>query len=114
MESVASWNPTPDEVFAKVGAGFPLLARATVYNTLNAFEEAGLLQRHTLSEGRVVFDPNMEPHHHFIDLDTGAISDVPSEALSVPEIGRLRGYDVSEYMVVLRGRKRTARSKKPR
>jgi SAM-dependent methyltransferase len=50
-----------------------MVSRATVYNTLNLLVEKGLLKQLTLAEGRVVFDPNMERHHHFIDEVTGTI-----------------------------------------
>jgi Fur family iron response transcriptional regulator len=66
-------HPSADQVRAQV---LPVLARATVYNTLNLFVAKGLLRQHVLAEGRVVFDPNTAPHHHFIDDDTGAIHDI--------------------------------------
>jgi Fe2+ or Zn2+ uptake regulation protein len=57
-----------------------------------------------LAEGRVVFDPRLEPHHHFIDDETGEIEDVPWAAVKVGDVS-LKGYEVREYMVVMRGRK---------
>ena len=103
-------HPSADEVWARVRRTFPMISRATVYNTLNLFVEEGLLARHVLAEGRVVFDCAVEPHHHFIDDDTGRIHDVPWEALRVSSVDRLAGFDVREYQVVLRGtRHRTTR-----
>jgi Fe2+ or Zn2+ uptake regulation protein len=58
-----------------------------------------------LAEGKVVFDPKVDRHHHFVDEDTGAIHDVPWEALQVKNVDGLRGFDVRAYQVVLRGRK---------
>ncbi len=99
-------HPSADQVWGKVRERFPMISRATVYNTLNLFVEKGLLRQHALSEGRVVFDPNTEPHHHFIDEATGAIVDVPWEAVDVRRVGELRGLDVREYQVVMRGRRK--------
>jgi Fe2+ or Zn2+ uptake regulation protein len=99
-------HPSADQVFTKVKRTLPMVSRATVYNTLNLFVEKGLLRAHVLAEGKVVFDPNLSPHHHFIDEDTGAIHDVPWAALAVSNVDRLEGYDVHEYQVVLRGRKK--------
>lgn len=106
-------HPSADEVWERVTARFPALSRATVYNTLNLFVDKGLLREYVLAEGRIVFDPNLEPHHHFIDEDSGTIHDVPWEALAVSKVEKLRGYDVREYQVVLRGRvkKPTPRAK---
>jgi len=97
-------HPSADQVWERVRAKLPVLSRATVYNTLNLFVEKGLLRQLILAEGRVVFDPKVDAHHHFIDESTGAIHDVPWEALEVKHVERLRGFDVSEYQVVMRGR----------
>jgi Fe2+ or Zn2+ uptake regulation protein len=100
-------HPSADAVLSRVRERFPMVSRGTIYNTLNLFVEKGLLRPFVLTEGRVVFDPNVEAHHHFIDEDTGAITDIPWEALEVSNVDRLKGLDVTEYQVVLRGRKRT-------
>lgn len=105
-------HPSADRVFAKVRRGFPTLSRATVYNTLHLFVEKGLLQALVLAEGRVVYDPKLEPHHHFIDEASGRIHDVPWDALEVRRLGSLSGYDVRQYQVVMRGR-RAAAPRKP-
>ncbi len=98
-------HPSADQVWAKVKASLPMISRATVYNTLNLFVRKSLLRELVLAEGKVVFDPHIEPHHHFIDDGTGAIHDVPWEALEVRRIDGLKGMDVREYQVVLRGRR---------
>lgn len=99
-------HPTADEVWARVRQGCPTLSRATVYNTLNLFAEKGLLKLQPIKEGVAVFDPHVAPHHHFIDDETGTVYDVPWEAVSVTSEKTLDGYEVREYQVVLRGRRR--------
>lgn len=105
-------HPTADEVFSEVRREFPMVSRATVYNALNLFAEKGLLRRYLLNGGRLVFDANVVPHHHFIDDHTGEIHDVAWEQVSVSNVEALEGYDVTEYQVIMRGR-RTARNQKP-
>ena len=105
-------HPSADQVWARVKKTFPLLSRATVYNTLNLFVEKGLLRQLVLAEGKVVFDPNIESHHHFIDESTGIIHDVPWHALEVRKLDPLKGYDIREYQVVMHGR--TTESKRQR
>ena len=102
-------HPTADQVFARDKGGFPMLSRATVYNTLNLFVEKGLLQQLTLAEGRVVFDPKTESHHHFIDEETGTIHDIPWEAVDVVRVDKLKDFEVRSYQVVMRGRRRRGR-----
>src|SRR5690348_10723818 len=69
-------HPTADQVWSEVKATFPMVSRATVYNTLQTFRDAGLVRQLVLAEGSVVFDPMVEPHHHFVDDETGAIHDI--------------------------------------
>lgn len=104
-------HPSADEVWARVKVTFPMVSRATIYNTLHLFTEKRLLRELVLTEGRVVFDPNVQRHHHFIDEETGAIHDVPWEALDVGRVEELKDFDVREYQVVLRGRARKSRSR---
>jgi len=101
-------HPSADEVWTRVRSRFPHLSRATVYNTLNLFVEKGLLRQFALTEGRVVFDPHVGDHHHFIDEETGQIFDVPWDAVTVSGVEGLAEIDVREYQVVMRG-KRTRR-----
>lgn len=97
-------HPCAEQVFARVRAGFPMLSRATVYNTLHLLVDKGLLRELALAEGRVIFDPRTEPHHHLLDEETGAIHDIPWEALQVSRVEELAGFEIKEYQVVLRGR----------
>ena len=98
-------HPSADEVWTRVRERFPLVSRATVYNTLHLFVEKGLLRQFVLTEGRVVFDPRTDDHHHFIDEDSGTIHDVPWDAVKVSNVSKLDGIEVREYQVVMRGRR---------
>jgi Fe2+ or Zn2+ uptake regulation protein len=102
-------HPSADQVLAAVRERMPLVSRATVYNTLHVLVEGGLLRELELAEGRVAYDPKVEPHHHFIDETTGEIRDVPWKALQIHGVDKLAGLDVREYQVVLRGRARDPR-----
>lgn len=97
-------HPSAELVFRRVREQFPWISRATVYNTLNLFVDKGLLQRLTIAEDSVVFDPITTTHHHFIDEETGAIHDVPWERVQVCNIESLHDYDVKQYQVVMRGK----------
>lgn len=99
-------HPSAEEVWNRVRERFPMVSRATVYNTLNLFVEKGLVQQLGFTSGRVVFDPNVKKHHHFIDDETGRIYDVPWEALEVSRVEEIDEFDVRAFQVVLRGKKR--------
>jgi Fur family iron response transcriptional regulator len=95
-------HPSAEQVQAVVHRDFPMVSRATVYNTLKLFVRQGLLKELVLKEGSVVYDPNVEPHHHFVAED-GTIDDIPWSALTVDKVEHLQGIEVRDYMVVVRG-----------
>lgn len=113
--AIAQWvlttesHPSADQVWTEVKKTLPMVSRATVYNTLKLFVEKGLLRELVLAPGFVVYDPKMEAHHHFIEDETGAIHDVPWSSIGVQRVHEIDGWDVREYSVVLRGKKRSAR-----
>ena len=76
-------HPTADRVLDRARAALPLVSRATVYNTLNLFVARGLLREVVLGEGAMVFDPNVAPHHHLIDRDTGRVHDLPFDTVRI-------------------------------
>lgn len=105
-------HPSADEIWTRVKESFPFVSRATVYNTVKLFVEKGLLRQYALTEGRVVFDPKTDDHHHFIDVETGEIHDIPWEAIAIPSAPKLDGYDVIEYQVVMRGARKRRKKEK--
>jgi Fur family transcriptional regulator, iron response regulator len=103
-----STHPTADEVWERARRKYPTLSRATVYNTLNLLVDEGLLKARVITEGAVVFDPHVGRHHHFVDEATGQIHDIPWGAIRVSGESALRGFEVREYQVVMKGRRRPA------
>jgi Fe2+ or Zn2+ uptake regulation protein len=96
-------HPSADQVYAKVKEQLPGLSLATVYNTLHLFRDHGLLRALEIANDHTVYDPCMDPHHHFVDDETGHIHDVPLDAVQVTHTP-LEGFDIREVQVVLRGR----------
>lgn len=92
-----------DEVFARARRGLPELSRATVYNTLGAFVEVGMLQA-VESRGAVLYDPNPDPdHHHFRCRRCDRLYDVPVEGVGELRIPGEEGFLVERKTVLLRG-----------
>jgi Fur family transcriptional regulator, iron response regulator len=103
-------HPSADLVWNRVKARVPYISRATVYNTLNLFVAKGLLRALTLAENSVVFDPNVEKHHHLVD-ESGTIHDIPWDKVQVCNIETLKGFEIHDYQVVMRGVRKSARRK---
>ena len=98
-------HPSADEVWTRVSKTFPMVSRATVYNTLKLFVERGLLRQLVLTEGRLVFDANTDKHHHIIDESTGKIYDLAWDHVTVARVDQIEGFDIHDYQVLLRGSK---------
>ena len=63
-------------------AGAPV-SLATVYNTLRAFCDAGLVQEVTVDGSKSYFDTNTHDHPHFFWEDDGTLTDAPSDQLEI-------------------------------
>jgi len=107
-------HPSADLVWKRVQARLPYVSRATVYNTLNLFVERGLLRSLALADASVVFDPKTDRHHHFIDEETGEIHDVPWEKVQVCNVEALRGFEIHDYQVVIRGVRKHRKTTQPK
>ncbi len=107
-----STHPSAEDVFKAIQDEAPTISLATVYNTLHLFAQKGLLRELAIAEGKLVYDCCMQPHHHIVDVESGAIHDLAWSALRVEralEAGRAMGFEIDEYQVVLRGKRRGAR-----
>ncbi len=72
---------TANELYLQVNKGHRRVCRATVYNVLNVFVQAGIVRAINVDAGRTFYDVNTQPHHHFYNVDTGVLSDVPTNSL---------------------------------
>ncbi len=97
-------HPTADEVLAAVENKLPCaLSRATVYNTLNSLVEAGVIQEVVTEAGKTRYDANVSEHHHFVDVKSGKIVDIPGEM--VPRLQEQLGgkFKVHSYQITFYG-----------
>jgi Fur family iron response transcriptional regulator len=97
---------TAESLFAEVVDSGERVALATVYNTLRAFCEAGLMQEVTVDGTKSYFDTRTEDHPHFYWEDTCELTDAPATEL---EIRRLptppEGAEIAKVDVVIRLRR---------
>jgi Fur family iron response transcriptional regulator len=65
-----------EQVLARLEGDGPHVSKATVYNTLKLFTDAGLLREVIVDSTKRFFDSNTQPHHHLFHTDTGRLQDV--------------------------------------
>ena len=75
-----------DQVLQAVNATDSLVSKATVYNTLGLFAEKGLVREVIVDPSRVVYDSNTGQHHHFYNMDSGELVDIPVDSLDLGEL----------------------------
>ena len=80
---------------------------ATVYNTLRAFCDAGLVQEITVDGSKSYFDTRTDDHPHFYWEDDARLTDAPADELEIKRLPRApEGAEVAKVDVVIRLRKR--------
>src|SRR5689334_5706320 len=72
-----------EQIIAGIRAMGSRVSKATVYNTLNLFCERGLLRTVEVDPTRQYYDSTIEPHHHFYNVDTGELTDIPNGAVTL-------------------------------
>jgi Fur family peroxide stress response transcriptional regulator len=101
----AAGHPTADQIAVEINRRFPRASRATVYNTLNALRDAGLVREVSHGDAAAArYESNVEPHHHFVCRVCGRLEDVPAESFAAPARVELEGgHEVETFEIVLRG-----------
>ncbi|RKF17173.1 transcriptional repressor [Roseovarius spongiae] len=98
---------TAESLFADVCKGGERVSLATVYNTLRAFCDAGLMQEVMVDGARSYFDTNTHDHPHFFWEDEERISDAPADQLEIRRIPDAPpGAEIASVDVVIRLRSR--------
>lgn len=94
---------TAESLFALADQAGEKVSLATVYNTLRAFCDAGLMNEVVVDGSKSYFDTRMDDHPHFYWEDSATLSDAPAEDLRIeglPEVPA--GMQVSRVDVVIR------------
>lgn len=110
-------HPSADEVFLRTKALDDSLSLATVYRTLSALEEAGLIRKLSFENepSRFEITPIAE-HDHLVDIDTGAVIEVSDDRINQlrAEMVRALGYEIVSQHTLIRARRIAAPAHKGR
>ncbi len=98
---------TAESLFESAKENGDAVSLATVYNTLRAFCEAGVLQEITVDGSKSYFDTNTHDHPHFFWEDEARLSDAPSDQLVIERLPQApEGVEIASVDVVIRLRKK--------
>ncbi len=101
-----------DQILKAIHKTGSRVSKATVYNTLNLFVERGLVRQVNVDPTRAYYDSTTEPHHHFYNVDTGELKDIPEDEIELKDLpGLPSGTRVDGVQVVVRVRQRKQAAK---
>lgn len=94
-----------EEILNRLNKEYEQVSQATVYNTLRLFVEKRVIRELIFSPDRIYYDSNVSPHHHFIDVNTGKIFDIPETAFAMNDLN-ISGIDaeVLEVNLLVKGK----------
>ena len=97
---------TAESLFALSRGAGEKVSLATVYNTLRAFCDAGLMNEVVVDGSKGYFDTRTDDHPHFFWEDSQLLTDAPGEELVIASLPRApEGMKVARVDVVIRLRK---------
>jgi len=71
-----------EQIIERLKAADSGVSKATVYNTLNLFSARGLIKEVMVDPVRKFYDSTTHPHHHFYNVDSGDLADIPDEQVN--------------------------------
>ncbi|WP_295314795.1 Fur family transcriptional regulator Irr [Roseobacter sp.] len=97
---------TAESLFDAAKAQGEAVSLATVYNTLRAFCDVGLMQEVTVDGSKSYFDTNTHDHPHFYWEDEARLTDAPSDQLVISRVPDApEGAEIASVDVVIRLRR---------
>lgn len=90
-----------DQIIERLRVSGSAVSKATVYNTLNLFSERGLVKEVMVDPVRKFYDSTTRPHHHFYNVDTGELADIPDEEVQFEALPALPEGTCRESVEVL-------------
>ena len=99
---------TAESLYERVESTGDRVSLATVYNTLRAFCDVGLLQEVTVDGSRSYFDTNTHDHPHFYWEDTHELTDAPADQLKIMQLPDVpEDAEIASVDVVIRLRRKS-------
>ena len=97
---------TAESLFDAARSEGASVSLATVYNTLRAFCDAGLLHEVMVDGSKSYFDTNTADHPHYFWEDEGRLSDAPADQLVISSLPDApNGAEIASVDVVIRVRR---------
>ena len=100
-------HPDVEELYRRAVEKDRSISIATVYRTIKLFEEAGIIEKLDIGDGRARYEEAGEHHEHLIDVETGEIIEFQNEELEEMkrQVALNMGYELVDHRLELFGKK---------
>jgi Fur family transcriptional regulator, peroxide stress response regulator len=92
-------HPSPENIYDMIKPSNPSVSFATVYNTLDSFAQAGLVNKVASISGNLRYDSNMGAHGHIYCHNTDEIIDYYDEDLNAVIIDFFKKKKISNLKI---------------
>ena len=101
-------HPDADQVYRRAVERDQSISLPTVYRTLNLLDDAGIIKKINMNDGKARFESVKGEHDHLIDADNGYIHEFYNQELKkiLESIADKMGYEVIDHRIEIVGRKR--------
>lgn len=73
-------HPSVESLYKDIHYHYPTMSLNTLYTTLLSLQQAGLIRRLDVGDGKARYDGNPEPHPHIVCTSCQRVDDVPISA----------------------------------
>jgi len=94
-----------DQILQELREKGSRLSKATVYNTLNLLSREGIVREIAVDPERMVYDSTSHAHHHFYNVDTGELTDISQDDVTISGLPELpAGTEAMDMEIIVRVR----------
>lgn len=103
----ATDHPDVETIYRRAIAIDKTISLATIYRTVGVLEQAGLIEKLDVGDGKARYELAGEHHEHLVDVDSGEIHEFQHDELEAlkEKIARDMGFELVGHRLELFGRK---------
>ncbi|XDZ65824.1 Fur family transcriptional regulator [Alphaproteobacteria bacterium LSUCC0684] len=100
-------HPDVETIYRRAIAVDKTISLATIYRTVGVLEQAGVIEKLEVGDGKARYELAGEHHEHLVDVDSGEIHEFQHEELEAlkEQIARDMGFELVGHRLELFGRK---------
>ena len=91
-------HPSAEDIYRAIKAKYPTISLATIYNTLEALKNHGIVQELQIDPRKKRYDPDTTSHNHLMCIECGKVEDIYEER-ALENVETIKGYKILKTSV---------------